>query len=96
MKKIKRIMPNSIDKYLTTSSTHEILQDVRSVMESDNILCRKVLAGIIMVALDHIESSQALADLNDVKKEVLALEDKLNDRKAIQKPPLLKHRIFAD
>jgi hypothetical protein len=96
MKKIQRTIPNSVDKYLRTSSIHEILQDVRLVMESDDILCRKVLAGIIMATLDQLESSQVLADLNEVKEEVLTLEDKFNDFKVNKKSSLLRHRIFAD
>ncbi len=68
----------SVDKYLASSSTEEILRDARLVLESRDVICRKALAGTILITLDRIESSQALKKLNEIEKKVKGLDDKIN------------------
>ena len=72
------IEKTSVDKYLASSSTEEILRDARLVLESKDVICRKALAGTILITLDRIESSQALKELTEIEKEVKTLDDKIN------------------
>jgi hypothetical protein len=82
MKKNKNAKATSVVKYLTSSSIEEILQDARLILESNDLLCRKALAGTILVTKDRIESSQALEELNEIEKEVTILNDRINQYRA--------------
>lgn len=60
----------SIEEYIAAYSIERILQDARFVLESDNELCRKFLAGVILVTLDHIKITQSLEDLKSLKQNL--------------------------
>lgn len=81
-KKTKNTKVTSVVKYLESSSIEEILQDACLVLESNDVLCRKALAGTILVTKDRIESSKALEELNEIEKEVTILNDRINQYRA--------------
>lgn len=76
MKKNK-IKQTSVDKYLASQTVEEILQDARLVLESKDSVCRRALAGTILVTLDQIELSRFLDELNKIQNDVSILNNKI-------------------